>query len=122
MPISTMPTSIDCWLADRWKDMGAYLPGKRVVAVGGGKGGVGKSLVTANLATSFARLGLRTIVFDADLNAPNLHTMFGIERPERTLEDFLDGTFATLGEVMLDSGVPGVQLICGSPQATLGGI
>jgi flagellar biosynthesis protein FlhG len=102
--------------------MGAYLPGKRVVAVGGGKGGVGKSLVTANLATSFARLGLRTIVFDADLNAPNLHTLFGIERPERTLEDFLDGTFASLGEVMLDGGVAGLQLICGSPQATLGGI
>src|SRR5688500_13791608 len=93
---------------------------RRVISIGGGKGGVGKSIVTANLATSLARAGLRTVVFDADLGAPNLHTMFGIEQPPRTLESFLDGERASLADVMLESGVPGLKLICGTPQATLG--
>lgn len=102
--------------------MGEHSPAQRVIAVGGGKGGVGKSIVTANLATALARQGLRTVVFDADLGAPNLHTLFGIEQPACTFEDFLDGQRATLAEVMIDSGVPGLKLICGAPQATLGAV
>ena len=81
------------------------------MAVGGGKGGVGKSLVSTNLAVALARTGAKVVMLDADLGAPNLHTMFGIMRPQRTVEDFLAGRSATLDEVALATPIPGLRLI-----------
>ena len=49
-----------------------------IVAVVSGKGGVGKSSVTANLAGAFARTGARVGVLDADLNGPSMATMLGV--------------------------------------------
>lgn len=89
----------------------------RILAVGGGKGGVGKSLVSTNLAVALAKTGARTIMLDADLGAPNLHTMFGIMRPPRTVEDFLAGRAATLDEVAIPTPTPGLRLICGAEGA-----
>ena len=89
----------------------------RIIAVGGGKGGVGKSLISTNLAVSLARSGARVVMLDADLGAPNLHTMFGIMRPPRTVEDFLAGRSASLQEVALATPVPGLRLICGAEGA-----
>lgn len=96
-------------------------PGRvgRIVAVGGGKGGVGKSLISTNLAVTLARGGARVVMLDADLGAPNLHTMFGIMRPPRTVEDFLAGRSATLAEVLLPTPVAGLRLIAGA-QGALG--
>jgi ATP-binding protein involved in chromosome partitioning len=54
----------------------------RVIAVASGKGGVGKSSLTANLAAAFARLGHRTGVLDADVYGHSIPTMLGIhQRP-----------------------------------------
>src|SRR4029453_8724110 len=54
----------------------------RVVAVASGKGGVGKSTLTANLAAAFARLGYRTGVLDADVYGHSLPPMLGVhQRP-----------------------------------------
>ncbi len=89
----------------------------RVLAVGGGKGGVGKSLVSTNLAVSLAKAGARVVMLDADLGAPNLHTMFGIMRPDRTVEDFLAGRSQTLDEVALPTPVPNLRIICGAEGA-----
>ena len=54
--------------------------GPRIWAIGGGKGGVGKSVVTTNLAVSIARTGARVAVVDADLGGANLHTMVNWRR------------------------------------------
>src|SRR5450432_87078 len=89
----------------------------RILAVGGGKGGVGKSLVSTNLAVALAKSGASVVMLDADLGAPNLHTMFGIMRPQRTVEDFLAGRSATLDEVALPTAIPGLRLICGAEGA-----
>ena len=89
----------------------------RVLAVGGGKGGVGKSLVSTNLAVSLAKAGARVVMLDADLGAPNLHTMFGIMRPDRTVEDFLSGRNATLDEVALPTPVANLRIIAGAEGA-----
>jgi ATP-binding protein involved in chromosome partitioning len=57
------------------------LPGVRyVVAVGSGKGGVGKTTVSVNLAVSLAKLGYRVGLIDADIYGPNVPTMLGATR------------------------------------------
>lgn len=84
------------------------------VAIGGGKGGVGKSVVALNLALSIARLGARVIVVDADLGSANLHTMLGIDRPGLTLQALLDGRVKELAEVVLPTDYANLQLIPGS--------
>lgn len=52
---------------------------KRVIAVASGKGGVGKSTVSVNLAAAFARAGLRTGLLDADVYGPSAPRMLGID-------------------------------------------
>ena len=67
----------------------AYSDNKKIWAIGGGKGGVGKSLVTANLSICLALMGYRVCAVDLDLGGANLHTCLGVNIPERTLSDYL---------------------------------
>ena len=60
---------------------------KHVVAVSSGKGGVGKSMVSANLAAAFARLGHTVGLLDADIYGPNIPLMFGEERRPKVAGD-----------------------------------
>lgn len=63
----------------------------RLWTIGSGKGGVGKSLLTASMGIALARAGRSVIVVDANLAAPNLHAYFGIKAPACTLLDVLEG-------------------------------
>jgi flagellar biosynthesis protein FlhG len=85
-----------------------------VVAVGGGKGGVGKSVIAANLAVALAKLGARVIAVDADLGSANLHTLFGIDHPATSLQELIDGRAPRLDTLAIETGVPGLRLIAGS--------
>lgn len=64
------------------------IPGvKHIVAVASGKGGVGKSTVTANLAVSAVRQGLNVGLLDCDLYGPSMGLMFGVDEGPRVTED-----------------------------------
>jgi flagellar biosynthesis protein FlhG len=86
----------------------------RIVAIAGGKGGVGKSTIAANLALAMGRLGHRVVLVDADLGAANLHTMLGVTRPACSLADFFDGRISDLDEARVPVLPPMVTLIPGT--------
>ncbi len=83
----------------------------RLLSVGGGKGGVGKTFVTANLATTLARLGQRVVVVDVDLEGANLHTCLGIPTPPRSLADFVSEREEDLGKLLVDTANPNLRMI-----------
>ncbi|RKH31842.1 MinD/ParA family protein [Corallococcus praedator] len=87
---------------------------RRIIAVGGGKGGIGKSMVSANLGVALAQAGHKVLLVDADLGGANLHTCLGVGPPESTLSDFLRRGKGNLEEVMVSTGVPGLSLIAGA--------
>lgn len=60
-----------------------------IIPVAAGKGGVGKSLLTANLAICLSRMGRRTIAIDLDLGGANLHHFLGIPNKYPGIGDFL---------------------------------
>ena len=60
-------------------------------AVGGGKGGTGKTFVSAALAQQLARHGLAVNLVDADFGAPNLHTVLGVQDPATDLSHVFYG-------------------------------
>lgn len=66
------------------------IPLGRVIAVTSGKGGVGKTFVSANLAAALAKLGLRVLVLDADLGLANLDVVLNLY-PKLTLHDVFTG-------------------------------
>ena len=87
--------------------------GPRIIAVGGGKGGVGKSLIAANLAVYLAQLGKRVVLIDADLGGANLHNFVGVERPTVTLGDFFDKRVARVQDCVVPTAVANLGLISG---------
>ena len=80
----------------------------KVISVTGGKGGVGKSNVTVNIAISLAKLGKKVMIMDADLGLANIDIMLGL-RVTRNLSHVLKGE-CDLEDIILD-GPDGIKII-----------
>jgi flagellar biosynthesis protein FlhG len=87
---------------------------RRIISVGGGKGGIGKSLIAANLAIELARRGERVVLVDLDLGGANLHTCLGIDQPPRTLSDFIERRVESIEDVVTPTGIPNLGLVSGA--------
>ena len=88
---------------------------KQIWAIGGGKGGVGKTLITANFAITLAKAGASVVLVDLDLGGANLHTCLGLENPpDRTLTDLFSPDVKNLADLMGPTNVPGLSLISGA--------
>ncbi len=88
--------------------------GPEIWAVGGGKGGTGKTLLCANLAVRLAQWGDRVVAVDADLGGANLHTALGLGAPERSLSDYFHRRVKSLEEIVQPTGVPNLRLVSGA--------
>ncbi len=84
----------------------------RVIAVGGAKGGVGKSILAANLGVYLASKGHRTVVIDLDLGAANLHLYLGVWALKHRINDYLDRQVDDLAAIAVPTEY-GLQLIGG---------
>lgn len=83
-----------------------------VLAFGGGKGGTGKSLLSVQLGILLAHKGLHCTLVDADPNGANINTFFGLEGPERSLDEVLRGQCLPV-DAVLPSGIPRLSLLPG---------
>lgn len=87
---------------------------KKIIAVGGAKGGVGKSVFAANLAVFLSARGFRTVVVDLDLGGATVHLYLGKSfLLKHTINDFLGKRLNTLEEALVESDY-GPFLIGGS--------
>jgi flagellar biosynthesis protein FlhG len=92
-------------------EMAAPLPRVCLLPVGGGKGGVGKTFLVANLATSLARRGYRVVAVDADIEGANLHTCLGVPRPQTSLAEFVAQREDDLQKLLIPTPMQNLELI-----------
>ncbi|MCU0656568.1 MAG: helix-turn-helix domain-containing protein [Polyangiaceae bacterium] len=87
--------------------------GRFLIAIGGGRGGVGKSLLTVNLAVYLAQLGRNVLVIDADGTGANLHSTLGLSSPPVPPRD----PRSAARPPTLETSVPGLRLLTITPDA-----
>ncbi|MDR2398555.1 MAG: P-loop NTPase [Spirochaetaceae bacterium] len=88
----------------------------RIIPIASGKGGVGKSLVAANLAVAFARSGKQVILSDLDLGASNLHLVLGHQSPKVGIGTFLNDPRTDFAKVVVETDIPGLRFIPGDTE------
>jgi len=88
----------------------------RIIPVASGKGGVGKSLVAANLGVALAQAGQRVVVVDLDLGASNLHLVLGHFAPQMGIGTFLSNINYNLRDVMVETDIRGLRFIPGDTE------
>jgi len=91
-------------------------PGSTIIAVGGGKGGVGKSFVSSSLSIFLAQLGFDTLAVDLDLGGANLHTSLGLPLSTKGVNEFIYDPKLEFKDIMQDTLWPKLKLISGSSE------
>jgi flagellar biosynthesis protein FlhG len=88
----------------------------RVIPIASGKGGVGKSLVAANLAVAFAQAGKRVVLADLDLGASNLHLIIGHQKPGASIGAFLNNPRIDFSTLVAETDIPNLRFIPGDSE------
>jgi flagellar biosynthesis protein FlhG len=92
----------------------------RLVPIASGKGGVGKSVLSANLGTALARLGKTVVLVDLDLGGSNLHTCLGLRNRNPGIGSFVWKNEKSLAGLLVETGqerlwlIPGDNLLPGT--------
>ncbi|OGW19158.1 MAG: hypothetical protein A3K09_01135 [Nitrospinae bacterium RIFCSPLOWO2_12_FULL_47_7] len=89
-------------------------PSVNIITVGGGKGGIGKSVVCTNLAVGLALGGQRVILVDTDFGASNLHALLGISNPKRGFLDYFTQAGNDSKNLLLDTGIGNLKFVSGA--------
>lgn len=87
---------------------------KKIWAIGGGKGGVGKSLVSANVAICLALMGHKVVAVDLDLGGANLHTCLGLPIPTVTLSDYVSRKVSNFEDLLVSTPINNLKIISGA--------
>jgi len=87
----------------------------RIIAVGGGKGGVGKTVVSALIGICLANMNKRTVIVDADFSGPNLHTCLNTFNAKVTFRDFVQSHERNINRLMLKTGFENLSIVSGAP-------
>lgn len=82
-----------------------------IIAIGGGKGGVGKSMISSNLAVQYAQAGLKVILIDLDFGAANLHTILGLRQPPKSLGEYFSTQRSQLKDFLVNTSIDHLQLV-----------
>ncbi|MDA9951239.1 AAA family ATPase [Oligoflexaceae bacterium] len=121
-PIFSGPSKDSAWLNARHGAWSRLLPAEvraysepvpGILAVGGGKGGVGKSIFSANLAARLAQMGYKVLLADMDIGCSNLHTHFGINRPAITFADLFTNQLKTFEDIVIPTSTSNLGLVTG---------
>ena len=88
----------------------------RIVPIASGKGGVGKSLVAANLSIALGQAGKRVVLADLDLGASNLHVILGLPPPKKGIGTFLSGSSGAFESVIVDTDYPNLRFVPGDAE------
>ncbi|RJQ54691.1 MAG: MinD/ParA family protein [Desulfobacteraceae bacterium] len=86
---------------------------KTIIAVGGAKGGVGKSVISANIAVGLAFLGHRVVLADLDLGGPDAHLYVGVKSLPKNWNDFLEKRVESIEELRVQTPFEGLTIIGG---------
>ena len=84
-----------------------------ILPIASGKGGVGKSVVSVNLAGELVRLGKEVILFDFDLGGANLHTMLGMRNDSAGLGNFIYKQISSLEPLIQETSTPNLKFVAG---------
>jgi flagellar biosynthesis protein FlhG len=91
-----------------------YSTYKHLWAIGGGKGGVGKSLITSSIGICLARLGHTVTIVDLDLGGANMHTCLGAPAPVNSLTDYIKGRVPHFDSLITPSEVKNLSFVSGA--------
>lgn len=87
----------------------------QIIPVASGKGGVGKSLLSANLAIALGQSGKKVVLADLDLGASNLHLVLGVQAPKQGLGTWLTGN-GNFDDIFIKTDYPNLYFIAGDSE------